>query len=200
MNTISVGAIGPSFATDSEPSLHQQTNSLSETTYQKQNQYYDSSAYVLELSNHKTNQNNDDDEMSDFDNGSSNTDIKNKNNKISTSKDMRSYNNFNNGSDYGSLSNRDSPVNTNRHFLSSSNNNNNLFHHNGDDGDKMNNALNRGPFFDVSASKNVTALVGKTANLNCRIKNLGNKTVRKNMILFIEIRKNFIICAFRTHT
>lgn len=38
-------------------------------------------------------------------------------------------------------------------------------------------ALDRGPFFDISASRNVTALVGKTAYLNCRIKNLGNKTV-----------------------
>ncbi|XP_059616397.1 zwei Ig domain protein zig-8-like isoform X1 [Phlebotomus argentipes] len=34
-----------------------------------------------------------------------------------------------------------------------------------------------GPYFDVSASKNVTALVGKTAQLNCRVHNLGNKTV-----------------------
>ncbi|EEB12316.1 hypothetical protein Phum_PHUM170540, partial [Pediculus humanus corporis] len=44
-----------------------------------------------------------------------------------------------------------------------------------------NNALdynnNRGtPFFDKAASKNVTALLGKTAYLNCRVKNLGNKT------------------------
>ncbi|KAK7873645.1 hypothetical protein R5R35_009332 [Gryllus longicercus] len=35
----------------------------------------------------------------------------------------------------------------------------------------------RGPYFDASASKNVTALVGKTAYLNCRIRNLGNRTV-----------------------
>lgn len=34
-----------------------------------------------------------------------------------------------------------------------------------------------GPFFDKLASKNVTALLGKTAYLNCRVKNLGNKTV-----------------------
>ncbi|XP_071447059.1 zwei Ig domain protein zig-8-like [Hetaerina americana] len=34
-----------------------------------------------------------------------------------------------------------------------------------------------GPYFDTSASKNVTALVGKTAYLNCRVKNLGNRTV-----------------------
>jgi hypothetical protein len=40
------------------------------------------------------------------------------------------------------------------------------------------NALNRGPYFDVSATKNVTALVGNTAYLNCRVRNLGNKTVR----------------------
>lgn len=35
----------------------------------------------------------------------------------------------------------------------------------------------RGPHFDTSATRNVTSLVGKTAHLNCRIKNLGNKTV-----------------------
>lgn len=34
-----------------------------------------------------------------------------------------------------------------------------------------------GPYFDLAASKNVTALLGKTAYLNCRVKNLGNKTV-----------------------
>ncbi|XP_076179287.1 zwei Ig domain protein zig-8 isoform X2 [Ptiloglossa arizonensis] len=34
-----------------------------------------------------------------------------------------------------------------------------------------------GPYFDVSASKNVTALLGKTTFLNCRVKNLGNKTM-----------------------
>ncbi|GLH02285.1 SFRICE_033561 [Gryllus bimaculatus] len=34
-----------------------------------------------------------------------------------------------------------------------------------------------GPYFDKVASKNVTALLGKTAYLNCRVKNLGNKTM-----------------------
>lgn len=34
-----------------------------------------------------------------------------------------------------------------------------------------------GPYFDKAASKNVTALLGKTTYLNCRVKNLGNKTV-----------------------
>ncbi|KAJ8669697.1 hypothetical protein QAD02_000956, partial [Eretmocerus hayati] len=34
-----------------------------------------------------------------------------------------------------------------------------------------------GPYFDKSASKNVTALMGKTTYLTCRVKNLGNKTV-----------------------
>ncbi|XP_059059963.1 uncharacterized protein LOC131853156 isoform X3 [Achroia grisella] len=34
-----------------------------------------------------------------------------------------------------------------------------------------------GPYFDLVASKNVTALLGKTAYLNCRVKNLGNKTL-----------------------
>ncbi|CAH2063665.1 unnamed protein product, partial [Iphiclides podalirius] len=34
-----------------------------------------------------------------------------------------------------------------------------------------------GPYFDLAFSKNVTALLGKTAYLNCRVKNLGNKTL-----------------------
>ncbi|XP_039500967.1 uncharacterized protein LOC120457482 isoform X1 [Drosophila santomea] len=42
---------------------------------------------------------------------------------------------------------------------------------------QMRRVLDRGPYFDTSATKNVTSLVGKTGHLNCRIKNLGNKTV-----------------------
>ncbi|XP_062560581.1 zwei Ig domain protein zig-8-like isoform X2 [Armigeres subalbatus] len=38
-------------------------------------------------------------------------------------------------------------------------------------------ATRTGPYFDLAASKNVTALLGKTAYLNCRVKNLGNKTM-----------------------
>lgn len=34
-----------------------------------------------------------------------------------------------------------------------------------------------GPYVDKAASKNVSALLGKTAYLNCRVKNLANKTV-----------------------
>lgn len=37
--------------------------------------------------------------------------------------------------------------------------------------------LDRGPYFDVSASRNVTALVGSVATLNCRVRNLGDRTV-----------------------
>lgn len=37
--------------------------------------------------------------------------------------------------------------------------------------------IDRGPYFDMSAAKNVTALVGKTTYLGCRIRNLGNRTV-----------------------
>lgn len=43
--------------------------------------------------------------------------------------------------------------------------------------------LDRGPYFDISASRNVTALVGKTATLNCRVRNLGDRTVCKLCIL-----------------
>uniref|UniRef100_A0A1B6CV50 Ig-like domain-containing protein n=1 Tax=Clastoptera arizonana TaxID=38151 RepID=A0A1B6CV50_9HEMI len=34
-----------------------------------------------------------------------------------------------------------------------------------------------GPFFDTSVPNNVTGLVGNTAYLNCRVRNLGNRTV-----------------------
>ncbi|XP_018329310.1 T-lymphocyte activation antigen CD86 [Agrilus planipennis] len=37
--------------------------------------------------------------------------------------------------------------------------------------------ISRGPYFVKSASKNVTAIVGKTAHLSCQIKNLGDRTV-----------------------
>lgn len=37
--------------------------------------------------------------------------------------------------------------------------------------------IDRGPYFEKSASKNVTALVGKTTYLNCKVRNLGNRTV-----------------------
>ncbi|KAG7204702.1 hypothetical protein KM043_005116 [Ampulex compressa] len=50
----------------------------------------------------------------------------------------------------------------------------------GKNGDTYQNSLDEttrsGPYFDKSASKNVTALLGKTTYLNCRVKNLGNKT------------------------
>lgn len=148
-----VGVIGPSLAaTESEPA-HQPISSLADTAYPKQNQYFDSTnmAYVLELSNSKTNQN---------DNGGVDDDEEDDNRSSNDSDNIRSNHK------YVNVSSRD-----NRNFY------NNHNHKISDDADKMNNALNRGPFFDVSASKNVTALVGKTANLNCRIKNLGNKTV-----------------------
>lgn len=37
-----------------------------------------------------------------------------------------------------------------------------------------------GPYFDKSASTNVTGLVGKTAYLRCRVKNIGNRTVSEH--------------------
>ena len=37
----------------------------------------------------------------------------------------------------------------------------------------------RAPYFDLSYSRNVTAVLGKTAILNCRVVNIGNKTVRR---------------------
>ncbi|XP_050455002.1 cell adhesion molecule DSCAML1-like isoform X2 [Cataglyphis hispanica] len=43
--------------------------------------------------------------------------------------------------------------------------------------DRASEPLDRGPYFDVSVSRNVTALVGQTATLNCRVRNLGDRTV-----------------------
>lgn len=161
--------IGPSLAIESEPA-HQPISSLADTSYPKQNQYFDSTnmAYVLELSNSKTNQNDGGDNSGGGDGRDDDDEDDNRNSNDSD--------NIRSNQKYVNVSSRD-----NRNFY---NNNNN--HNIGDDTDKMNNALNRGPFFDVSASKNVTALVGKTANLNCRIKNLGNKTVSKHVYLLVS--------------
>ena len=38
-----------------------------------------------------------------------------------------------------------------------------------------------GPYFDMEGRSNVTALLGKTAFLYCRVRRLGNKTVRMRM-------------------
>lgn len=35
------------------------------------------------------------------------------------------------------------------------------------------------PYFDTMTPRNVTALVGKSAYLTCRVRNLGNKTVSR---------------------
>ncbi|CAG9760075.1 unnamed protein product [Ceutorhynchus assimilis] len=47
----------------------------------------------------------------------------------------------------------------------------------GGGGNSLVEATTRGPHFDAAASKNVTALLGKTAYLNCRVKNLANRTM-----------------------
>lgn len=41
------------------------------------------------------------------------------------------------------------------------------------------------PHFDVSVPNNVTALVGKSAYLSCKVRNLGNKTVSIASICFM---------------
>lgn len=50
------------------------------------------------------------------------------------------------------------------------------------DEDWSKNALDRGPFFELSAAKNITAIAGHTAYLNCRVRNLGNKTVSNKLL------------------
>lgn len=39
------------------------------------------------------------------------------------------------------------------------------------------------PYFDNSVANNVTALVGKSAYLSCKVRNLGNKTVSNYVLL-----------------
>ncbi|KAI9588226.1 hypothetical protein GQX74_004072 [Glossina fuscipes] len=43
------------------------------------------------------------------------------------------------------------------------------------------------PFFDLTMPKNITSLVGKSAYLGCRVKHLGNKTLRLNEAEFRNI-------------
>ncbi|KAF6215780.1 hypothetical protein GE061_000115 [Apolygus lucorum] len=50
----------------------------------------------------------------------------------------------------------------------------------------------RGPYFDRSVSKNVTALVGRNAFLYCRVRNLGNRTV--SGFCLVILRMNIQIC------
>ena len=45
------------------------------------------------------------------------------------------------------------------------------------DEEMVRNPLDRGPYFELSATKNITALAGNSAYLNCRVRNLGNRTV-----------------------
>ncbi len=63
--------------------------------------------------------------------------------------------------------------------------------------DAIQSALNRGPYFDISASRNVTALVGSTAYLNCRVRNLGNKTVRISWFFTPNRKKNYIFGGWK---
>lgn len=95
------------------------------------------------------------------------------------------------------LSEFDDPPSNDR--ISTINNQHYQFHHDYDSDNgftsetdeelAQHNALNRGPYFDISASKNVTALVGSSAYLNCRVRNLGNKTV--NGRKFFDLKCNW---------
>lgn len=40
-----------------------------------------------------------------------------------------------------------------------------------------------GPYFDANIPSNVTAIVGKSAFLRCKVRNLGNKTVSSTELL-----------------
>lgn len=57
-------------------------------------------------------------------------------------------------------------------------------------------AYRKGPYFDRAASKNVTAMLGKTAYLNCRVKNLGNRTVSFFIFLWLLNILHVYCCSF----
>ncbi|CAH1992759.1 unnamed protein product, partial [Acanthoscelides obtectus] len=67
----------------------------------------------------------------------------------------------------------------------------------GNSGNSLIESTTRGPHFDLSASKNVSALLGKTAYLNCRVKNLANRTVRKDSVQ--QRLSNPPVFALKTH-
>lgn len=217
-------AVGPSSAAGAPkvPSQSLLDDLTADTAaYTKQNQYFDATnmAYVLELSNRKSNQNSnvdDDDNNSNIRNSNlrvlPNYNNNHNNDKMNSANHDNNDNNHNNNNNNNHENEADEDNNSVKKKSSSAHDpdthsdNKNYFNHyqfnNGDDlehidggggGSGGNNPLNRGPFFDVSASKNVTALVGKMANLNCRIKNLGNKTVR----IKEEERMNFIYLRYR---
>ncbi|XP_046429428.1 neurotrimin isoform X2 [Neodiprion pinetum] len=58
-------------------------------------------------------------------------------------------------------------------------------------------AARLGPYFDKAASKNVTALLGKTAYLNCRVKNLGNKTMTPLQVSWVRHRDIHLLTVGR---
>lgn len=51
------------------------------------------------------------------------------------------------------------------------------------------------PIFDPSTPKNVTALVGKSAYLNCRVRNLANKTVCTTTRTLVQTQTESCVCA-----
>ena len=58
------------------------------------------------------------------------------------------------------------------------------------------------PYFDLNHSGDVTAVLGKTALLNCRVKNIGNKTVsftKKKCQNKKPFRKNFLLTYLATY-
>ena len=62
------------------------------------------------------------------------------------------------------------------------------------------------PYFDLNHSGDVTAVLGKTALLNCRVKNIGNKTVSLFSFSFLKkcenthkARKSFLLTYLATY-
>jgi hypothetical protein len=51
------------------------------------------------------------------------------------------------------------------------------------------------PYFDASTPRNVTGLVGKSAYLTCKVRNLGNKTVSYFIFIYITkfVEKQFFV-------
>lgn len=54
--------------------------------------------------------------------------------------------------------------------------------HDGDATGLSGGATESGPAFDPTTERNVTVLVGRTAHLHCRVRNLGNRTVSETAL------------------
>ena len=60
------------------------------------------------------------------------------------------------------------------------------------DGDGVGGGDDGGPIFDSNTDRNVTVLVGRTAQLHCRVRNLANRTVSFDLFSFYSTTSTWL--------